>query len=189
MSTPKTTKFTLKRIVENLGAIPPKGFQEETPKLTPEQKNKLMEMAGMFENYGESIRREETIVNSARSLTELCELAEMYALNECGDWFAQEIVKKDMKNLKQRVMEYNKVAKEAYARMQQLGVLYEDIGHVLGRYYDLKKAKQQPAAQQAGLNQVDEPATPAPAKKQPLQTEDSALKALEPAAQSKVTKL
>ena len=139
MSTPKTTKFTLKRIVENLGNIPDKGLGHETPKLTAEQKHKLMEMASMFENYGQVLRNEEAIINSAREMTELCELAEAYALNECGDWFQQDIVRKDMKELKKRVMEYGKVAKECYARMQQLGVAYQDIGHVLGRYYDLKK--------------------------------------------------
>lgn len=140
MSTiPKTTNFTLKRIIENLGNIPPQGFEENTPKLTPEQKNKLQEMASNFENYGIAIQKEEAILNSAQGLTELCELAEMYAINECGDWFQQDIVKKDMKELKKRVMEYTKVAKEGYARMQQLGVAYQDIGHILGRYYDLKK--------------------------------------------------
>lgn len=141
MSTPKTTKFTLKRIVENLGRIPEKGFGEETPKLSAEQKKKLMEMAAMFEKFGESIRREEEILNSAKAMTELCELAEQYALNECGDWFQQDIVKRDMKELKKRVMEYNKIAKESYARMQQLGVAYQDIGHILGRYYDLSGPK------------------------------------------------
>lgn len=140
MSIPKTTKFTLRRIVENIGKIPNNGFAEETPKLTPEQKKRLMEMASMFENYGMAIRNEEAIMNSAKSMTELCELAESYALNECGDWFQQEIVKKDMKELKKKVMEYNKIAKEGYARMQQLGVAYQDIGHILGRYYDLRKA-------------------------------------------------
>jgi hypothetical protein len=137
--TPKTTKFTLKQIVENLGKIPDKGLGEETPKLSPDQKKRLMEMASMFENYGEALRNEEAIVNSARAMTELCELAEAYALNECGDWFQQDIVKKDMKEVKKRVMEYGKLAKECYAKMQQLGVAYQDIGHVLGRYYDLKK--------------------------------------------------
>lgn len=161
MSIPKTTQFTLKNIVENLGQIPDKGFGEETPKLSPEQKRKLMEMASMFENLGESIKNEEAIMNSAQSLTELCELAEAYALNECGDWFQQDIVKKDMKELKKRVMEYQKVAKECYARVQQLGVGYQDIGHILGRYYNIKKAK--------SLDQPME--TPKGAGKQPLQQE------------------
>ncbi len=161
MSTPKTTQFTLKRIVENLGQIPDKGFGEETPKLSPEQKKKLMEMASMFENLGDSIKNEEAILNSAQSLTELCELAEAYALNECGDWFQQDIVQKDMKELKKRVMEYQKVAKECYARMQQLGVGHQDIGHILGRYYNIKKPSglDVPAASAAGSG------------KQPLQQE------------------
>jgi hypothetical protein len=154
MSTPKTSKFTLKRIVENLGKIPDKGFGEETPTLTPEQKKRLMEMASMFENYGHAIHNEEAIVNSAKAMTELCELAEAYALNECGDWFQQDIVKKDMKELKKRVMEYNKVAKEAYSRMQQLGVSYQDIGHVLGRYYDLKKTPPQGSGPVNGKKQA-----------------------------------
>lgn len=164
MSNPKTTKFTLKRIVENLGRIPDKGFGEDTPKLSNEQKKKLQDMASMYESFGEAIKNEEAILNSARAMTELCELAEMYALNECGDWFQQDIVKKDMKELKKRVMEYNKVAKEGYARMQQLGVAYQDIGHILGRYYNLKKAK--------GLDQDYTTApTSTPAKKQNLQQE------------------
>jgi len=139
MNTPRTTKFTLKRIIENLGKIPDKGFGEDAKKLTPEQKQKLMQMTSMFENFGECLSNEEALMNSAKGITELCELAESYAINECGDWFLQDIVKKDMNELKKRVGEFQKITKEAYARMQQLGVAYQDIGHVLGRYYDLKK--------------------------------------------------
>jgi hypothetical protein len=140
MSIPKTTKFTLKRIVEGIqaGTIPNNGFGEEVKRLTPEQKNRLQEMASMFENFGECLNNEDAIVNSAKGLTELCELAEQYALNDCVDAFQRNIVEKDMKDMKKRVMEYTKIAKECYARMQQLGVSYQDIGHVLGRYYKLK---------------------------------------------------
>jgi hypothetical protein len=80
-------------------------------------------------------------MNAAKGVTELCELAESYALNECGEWFQKEIVTKDMQNLKKRVTEFQKIVKETYARMQQAGVAYQDIGHVLGRYYDLNTNK------------------------------------------------
>jgi len=163
MNIPTTTRFTLKRIVENLGKIPDKGFSEETPKLSSQQKTRLMELTSMYENMGQALRNEEAIVNSAKVMTELCELAEMYAINECGDWFQQDIVKKDMKELKKRVMEYTKVAKECYAHMQQAGVAYQDIGHILGRYYDLKKAKS-----------LDQPMQPA--GKKPLQAEAFGIK-------------
>ena len=141
MSTPRTTKLTLKRIVENIDRIPSKGFNEETPKLSSEQKRKLQELTSKFEQYGECIKNEEAILNSAKGLTELCELAEAYAINECGDWFQQDIVKKDMKDLKRRIVEYGQVAKECYAKLQQLGVGHQDIGHILGRYFNIKQAK------------------------------------------------
>ena len=66
------------------------------------------------------------------------EKAQEAIVNECGEWFQKEIVTKDMKELKRRVGEFQKVVQETYARMQQAGVAYQDIGHILGRYYDLK---------------------------------------------------
>ncbi len=138
MSTPLTQPLTLKRIVEALDKIPNDGFGEKPPKMSVEQKKKLMELSSMYENFGTCLQNEEALMNAAKGLTELCELAETYALNECGEWFQQEIVKKDMQELKKRVQGFQKVIKETYARMQQAGVAYQDIGHILGRYYDLK---------------------------------------------------
>jgi len=142
MSIPKTTKLTLRRIVEGLNDIPSNGFGTEPKKLSPQEKSKLQEMASMFETYGQVLQNEDAIKASAQGLTELCNLAETYAVSECGDVFQKNIVDKDMKELKKRVTEYSKVATECYARMQQLGVAYQDIGHVLGRYYNLKNTPQ-----------------------------------------------
>jgi hypothetical protein len=161
MNTPKTTKFTLKRIIENLGTIPSKGAMEETPKLSVEEKRRLQEMASTFEQYGEALANEEAIKESAKYLTELSQLAETYALNECGDWFQQEIVQKDMKDLRRRVTEYNKLANECYARMQQAGVAYQDIGHIMSRYFNVNK--------NPGTSQQY---TPPEGTKQPLQMDE-----------------
>jgi hypothetical protein len=139
-TTPKTTKFTLKRIVENLGKIPDRGLAQETPKLSTDQKKKLMEMASMFETYGEALSNEEAIINSARSITELFKLARSYAMNECADFFQGEIVKKDFDGAQKRLSEYTKLAQECYSKMQQLGVAHDDLRHILGRYYDLTPA-------------------------------------------------
>jgi Skp family chaperone for outer membrane proteins len=143
MNTPKTTKLTLKRIVEAVqdGSLPDNGFGDKPEPMSADKKKKLMELAGMYEKFGECLQNEESLMNAAKGLTELCELAESYALNECGEWFQQQIVQKDMKELKRRVGEFQKVVQETYARMQQAGVSYQDIGHILGRYYDLKGNK------------------------------------------------
>ena len=138
-NTPTNTKLSLKKIVENLDKIPESGFNEEPKKLSPEQKHKLMEMACMFEKYGEVFKKETAIIESTKAMEELCNLAETYALNECGDCFQQDVVRKDMINMKKRLSEYGKVAKECYSKMQQLNVAHSDIGHILGRYYNLKE--------------------------------------------------
>ena len=140
MSTPKMTRLTLKRIVEAVqdGSLPDNGFGEKPAPMGSDKKKKLMELAAMYEKFGECLNNEESLMNAAKGLTELCELAETYAVNECGEWFQKEIVTKDMKELKRRVGEFQKVVQETYARMQQAGVAYQDIGHILGRYYDLK---------------------------------------------------
>jgi hypothetical protein len=160
MITPKTTKLTLKRIVEAVqdGSIPNDGFGNKPKSLSKGDKQRLMQMASMFENFGECLKNEEALMNSARSLTEFVELAEAYALTECGDVFQKNIVERDMKEVKKRIMEFQKVVQETYARMQQAGVAYQDIGHILGRYYDLNKTQ--------GMDQVyQEP----PKGKQPLE--------------------
>jgi len=141
MTIPLTTKVSLKKIVENLNKIPKDGFGTEPPKLSSEQKKKLMELSAMYETFGECLKNEEALMNAAKGITELCELAETYALNECGEWFQQEIVRKDMMELKKKVGDFQKIVKEAYARMQQAGIGYQDIGHILGRYYNLDKTK------------------------------------------------
>jgi hypothetical protein len=141
MRIPRITKLNLKTIVENLDSIPSSngGFSDEPKKLSPEEKKKLLEMAGMFEKYGEVFKNETAIMESAKSVSQLCELASTYALNECDELFQTEIVKRDMTNIKKRAVEYSKLAKECYAKTQQLRVAHEDIGNVLSRYYNLQE--------------------------------------------------
>ena len=45
-----------------------------------------------------------------------------------------------MKSLKGSVVEFQKAAKEAHMLNQRMTALYEDIGHVLNRYYDIDEA-------------------------------------------------
>ena len=134
-----TSEFSLTKIVENLDKIPTKGFEQNTPTLTPEQKRQLKEMASMFNEYGKALQCEEQIMNAAKAVSECMKLAEVYAVNECGDWFDSQIVKKNFAEASKKTGEFQKLAQECYARMQQLGVLYEDLKHVLGRYYKIQE--------------------------------------------------
>jgi len=134
----KVQEFSLKRIVENLDKIPRNGFQENKPQLSKEQKQKLMDMVSRFNEYGKSLQVEQAISETSKALSEIAAMAETYACNEAADWFQQETIMKDFKDLKGRVMEFSKLAKETYGNVQRLNALYEDAGHVIGRYYEIK---------------------------------------------------
>ena len=67
-------------------------------------------------------------------------LAHHHILGEQDDWFDKVSINKNMKSLKGSVVEFQKTAKEAQALNQRLTALYEDMGHVLNRYYDIDEA-------------------------------------------------
>ena len=128
----------LKKIVENLNKMPStlKGFNE-SPKLSPEQKRKLMEMVSQYNTLGQKLRMENALIETATALSEISELAETYACNEASDWFATEVVKTDFKRARGISETFQKLARECHGKVQQLNALYEDMGHILGRYYEI----------------------------------------------------
>lgn len=155
MNIPKNTKLTLKRIIESIqeGTLPDDGFGTKKKQLTPEEKQKLQSMASMFESYGQALQKEDAIMNSSKGLTELCELAEQFAIQECGDIFQKNIVDKDFKDLKKRVTEYSKISKEAYALIQQLRMAHQDMGYTLGKYFDLRDPNQMTSIDSVPMDQ------------------------------------
>ena len=76
----------------------------------------------------------------AESLSDIATKAKSYTLSETDDWFDKVSINKNMKSLKGSVVEFQKTAKEAQALNQRLTALYEDMGHVLNRYYDIDEA-------------------------------------------------
>ena len=106
--------------------------------LSLEQKKKLSEMVSSYNEYGKSIYRERDIAEVAAHLQEIAELAESYALNECGDFIEESTVKRNMIELKKYNENFNKIAKEVKIRQHQMEALYEDMGRVLERYFDIK---------------------------------------------------
>jgi uncharacterized phage infection (PIP) family protein YhgE len=134
----------LKKIVENMNKMPStlKGFNE-TPKLTAEQKNKLMEMVKNYNALGQKLRMENSLIETATALSEISDLAETYACNEASDWFATEVVKTDFKRARGISETFQKLARECHGKVQQLNALYEDMGHILERYYEIADPMQE----------------------------------------------
>ena len=110
---------------------------EESPQV---DKYKVVEGVKNFGIVGKQLYNNNNIVEIAKQLAEIAESAHHHILGEQDDWFDKVSVNKNMKSLKGGVVEFQKTAKEAQQINQRLTALYEDIGHVLNRYYDIDEA-------------------------------------------------
>ena len=110
---------------------------EDKPKV---DKHKVVEGVRNFGIVGKSLYNNNNIMETAKQLADIAESAHNHILGEQDDWFDKISVNKNMKSLKGSVVEFQKAAKEAHQLNQRMTALYEDIGHVLNRYYDIDEA-------------------------------------------------
>jgi len=110
---------------------------EDSPRVDKQQ---TIEGVRNYGIVGKSLYNNGNIMEIAKQLSDIAESAHNHILGEQDDWFDKISVNKNMKTLKGSVMEFQKTAKEAHQLNQRLTGLYEDIGHVLNRYYDIDEA-------------------------------------------------
>ena len=107
---------------------------ENTPRVDKQQ---TIEGVRNFGIVGKTLYNSSNIMEVAKQLSSIAESAHNHILGEQDDWFDKISVNKNMKTLKGSVIEFQKAAKEAHQLNQRMTALYEDIGHVLNRYYDI----------------------------------------------------
>jgi hypothetical protein len=131
-------EFSLKKILENLDKIPSNGkFADENDKLSPQEKKRLMELVSKFNEYGKVLRCEQALLETSKTLSEISNMAKKYAMTESSDFLQREVVQRDFKQVEGITKDFTKLSRECYGKIQQLNALYEDMGHVLGRYYEI----------------------------------------------------
>jgi len=111
--------------------------EQERPQLTTEEKKKFLENIKSFSNYGKNLRSEVDLVQLSEELGHICQMAERLTLEEADEWFDKMTINRNMKELKRINEEFAKTSKEAKSLQQRMLSLYEDMGHVLGRYFEV----------------------------------------------------
>ena len=109
---------------------------QERPKVN---KHEVIEGVKNYQRLGKSIYSSGNVLETAKQLTKIAQAAHNHVLGESDDWFDKVSVNRNMKTLKSSVNEFKKAAKESHMLNQRLTGLYEDIGHVLNRYYDINE--------------------------------------------------
>ena len=127
--TKNSTKLT--DIVEDV-------YGEQQPKLNVRE---FMGEVGNFNSFGNEIYREGNLRELAQRLSRLAETAKAHTLQETEDWFDKITVNRNMKELTGLSGQFKKVATEAQALQERMSGLYEDMGHILGRYYEINESQ------------------------------------------------
>jgi hypothetical protein len=97
--------------------------------------------------------RKSDIRQVAETLGAIADAASEYTLREGGDWFDRVTIKRNMKELSNLQKAFEKEAVEAKSQEQRLEALYEDMGHVLGRYFEIAEITEDVMKQRLGLKE------------------------------------
>ena len=97
----------------------------------------LVSKISNFNSIGESIYGKGNLKEVAESLSKIAEGAAQHTLSEVDDMFDKVTVSRNMKELTNLSKQFGKVANEANSLQERMSGLYEDMGHILGRYYQI----------------------------------------------------
>ena len=92
-----------------------------------------------FSSLGKSIYKSGDLKETAKTLSDIANSAKVHTLRETENWFDKVTVNRNMKELTNLSKNFGKLSEEASAVQQRLEALYEDMGIVLSRYYDLNE--------------------------------------------------
>ena len=116
------------------------GETSETKKVSSDQ---VKEALQNYNKLGEALYQQQSLKETAKSLSNIAEMAASHTLQETEDWFDKVTVSRNMKELTNHSKSFSKIAEEASSVQQRLAGLYEDMGSILNRYYDIPEGAEQ----------------------------------------------
>jgi len=112
------------------------GTTESEPQISSEQ---ILSKIQEFGQLGDSIYHSGDLKQVAETLSNIANAAKVHTLRETEDWFDKITVNRNMKELTNLSNQFGKLSEDASSVQQRLSALYEDMGNVLSRYYDLNE--------------------------------------------------
>ena len=116
------------------------GETSETQKVSSGQ---VKEALQNYNRLGETLYQQQSLKETAKSLSQIAEMAASHTLQETEDWFDKVTVSRNMKELTNHSKAFSKISEEASSVQQRLAGLYEDMGNILNRYYDIPEGAEQ----------------------------------------------
>ena len=110
--------------------------EDDTPQINVKE---LVSSIGNYNSLGEQIYGKGNLKEVAETLSKIAEGARQHTLSETDDMFDKVTVSRNMKELTTLSKQFGKVASEANSLQERMTGLYEDMGHILNRYYEINE--------------------------------------------------
>jgi|TARA_R110000824_G_scaffold177694_3_gene357220 hypothetical protein len=105
----------------------------------PIDRRAVAEGVAQYGIVGKKLYGEHNIMEIAEQLVKIAESAQTHVLSETDDWFDKVSVNRNMKAMTGMVKEFKSTATEYKSLSERLVALYEDMGGILNRYYDIQE--------------------------------------------------
>jgi hypothetical protein len=128
----------------------------EDRKLSNEVKKHFLEIISTYNTFQDQMKRKSDMSEVADTLGAIVEAAKEMTLRESGDWFDNVTVKRNMQELDKLGKSFDKFAIEAKSMDERLHSLYEDMGHILNRYYEIADISVDTMKERLGKPSVNE---------------------------------
>lgn len=116
----------------------------------------MLERVAAFSGLGKSLKRERLMQEIALEISQIAEVAEQVVVNEGEDWYDKHTLSRNMKEVKAYAKDFVKLASESDMLDQRMNALYEDMGRILERYFEIPQDELQSQKVANGLPQTKE---------------------------------
>ena len=129
------------------------GEDKKAPKqtLSNEARRHFLEIISTYGSFGPKLKHENDLAQIAETLGAITDAASEFAIKEAGNHFDESTVKRNMNELGKLSSQFEKIANEAKSLHSQMENLYEDMGHIIGRYYGVSELSEEEVNQRLGI--------------------------------------
>ena len=114
---------------------------EESNEMTNEQKSAFLEAVKSYKQFGETVYRKEGLAKVYESIKNVVELAGKNMVKETEGSFDGITVGRHVKRMNESFKIFEKTLREVHTLQQRLESTYDEIGEVLGKYYEINETE------------------------------------------------
>lgn len=123
--------------------------------LSNEARRHFLEIISTYGSFGPKLKNENDLTKIAETMGAITDAACEFATKEAGNHFDESTVKRNMNELNKLSAQFEKIANEAKSLQSQMENLYEDMGHIIGRYYGVSELSEEDVNKRLGIRNED----------------------------------